>query len=152
MDLALKFDINDGFDIQFGDEDFLIDNGFETYVLMCVFSDARIVDSELPLGELTKRGWWANDFSEIENDNFGSKIWTLLREKKTNETRKKWEDAVLESLQIMKNDGIASNITVTSEYDFLNRLILEVVIEKPSGENSQFELFWDQQELKVNFN
>jgi len=149
MDLALKYNIETGFDIQFNESDFGIDNGLETYVIVAIFSDRRISTSELPDQESFKRGYWADQFSEIENDKIGSKIWTLLREKKTNNARKKWEDAILESLQIMIDDKIAKDIIVSSEYDIENRLNIFIKIIKPDNDEISFQLFWDAQELKI---
>ena len=86
-DIKVSWDNNTGEgDIAFGVDDLLKDNGLETCVLISLFTDARVN------GE---RGFWA---SSVEGAEWGSKLWTLQREKLTEKTRIRYEQYCRDAL------------------------------------------------------
>lgn len=123
------------------------DGGLETAVSISLFSDKRVSEEQLPELETRKRGWWGDLFPEVDGDQIGSRLWTLSRRKRTTETLRLYEDFSEEALQWMLEDGIASSINVSAEYDSSGQLVGTIVIERP-GEDTRFSVNWDNQEVK----
>lgn len=147
-DIALKLVSSNCFDLAIKDGDFEFDEGLETAVAVSLFTDKRVTEEELPTLETDKRGWWGDMFSEVDQDQIGSRIWTLKRRKRTTETLRLYEDYAKESLDWMIEDGVANSVAVTASYDDNGFLQGEVVIEQPPGNESRFIVLWDEQKLK----
>lgn len=128
--------------------DFVSDSGIETAVLISLFSDKRVNESELPPGTTEKRGWWGDMFPDVINDKIGSKLWTLEREKITQQTLAAVETYAVEALDWMIEDGVATRIEATASTDEFNHVILSLSIYRPESEVNRFNLTWDAQELK----
>lgn len=80
-----------------------------------------------------KHGWWANDLLPHP---VGSKLWTLARAKRSEQTRQLALTYAKEALQWLVDDGHAHAITVTAAwYDTL--LLLQITID---GTNYQHTL------------
>lgn len=141
------FIIDDVFDLKLGDGDLEGDAGLETAVTISLFSDRRVKDEELPAPQTDKKGWWGDMFPVVEQDKIGSRLWLLNREKRLPETLRKAEDYSKEALNWLIEDGVASSINVTATYDDLKRLQLAILISKPSGRESRFQVLWDQQKI-----
>ncbi len=63
------------------DDDFETDAGLETAVIISLFTDRRAGENdELPATETDRRGWWGNTLQDAD-DEIGSKLWLLCREK-----------------------------------------------------------------------
>lgn len=136
------------FDIKIEDDDFKADDGLEASVAISVFTDRRINEDDLDPLEKDKRGWWGDMFPDEPNDQIGSRLWLLERQKTTTETARRSEDYITESLQWMLEDGVASNISVESDYDENKILIPVVEITRPDGESTRFQVLWEKQELR----
>lgn len=139
---------NNCFDINILNGDLESDNGLETAVAISLFTDKRVTDEELPDLETSKRGWWGDMFPEIDQDKIGSRLWTLMREKRNTETLRKSEDYSREALSWMLEDSVADSIEVLSEYDTNNFIIINIKIARPDKEDSRFSVVWDEQEIR----
>lgn len=137
------------FNLEVANGDLSGDEGLETAVLISLFTDKRISDDELPTGETSKRGWWGDVFPNVDQDQIGSRLWLLERVKRTAETLRKSEDYIKEALNWLIEDGVAASIEVTSSYDENNQLIAALLIFRPGGRQSRFQMLWDKQELKA---
>jgi len=146
-DVALNF-ANNQYDIDVFMDDLTIDPGLETAVSISIFTDKRVTNEELPSGHTSKRGWWGDMYPDIEQDQIGSRLWTLFPGKTTSETMRKSEDYTKESLKWLIDDGIASEIVVSSEYNTYNHLVINISILKPNGITSRYSINWDEQEIK----
>ncbi|MCL4153120.1 UNVERIFIED_CONTAM: hypothetical protein GTU68_057162 [Idotea baltica] len=124
------------FDLNIVDGDLQTDSGLETAVIISLFTDRRI----------QKRGWWGDMFAEIDQDKIGSRLWTLERSKRTNETLRLAEDYSEEALEWLIEDGVSTQIEVVASYDENNFMNLEVDIFKPLGRTTRFSMLWDFQE------
>lgn len=133
MDVALEWN-GENFDITVENNDLKSDEGLRTAIAISLFTDRRALEEELPLGELDRKGWWADQFADIEGDQIGSKLWLLRREKQTEETRLKARDYALEALQWMLDDGLAHGVDVEAEFVDRGVIGLRVAIQKPQGE------------------
>ena len=83
QDILLEQDEDNIYDISFENGDFKLTDGFDTAIVLSLFTDARADSSEVS-EPILRRGWIGNEQNENEDDNFGSKIW-LLEQARTNE-------------------------------------------------------------------
>lgn len=75
-----------------------------------------MADDQPPSGdERDRRGWWADQFSGVEGDRIGSRLWLLDRSTRTNETALRAEEYVREALAWMLEDRVVASIDVTIE-------------------------------------
>ena len=136
------------FDLGITGDDLTPDNGLETAVTISLFTDKRVTDEELPFPETNKRGWWGDMFPEIDQDQIGSRVWTLDRSKILNETLNRMNELCKESLNWMIEDGIAGEIAISSEYNESKHMITTVNISRPDEATERFSVLWDEQELR----
>lgn len=129
---------NDGFSLT-------RDVGFETAVLISLFSNRRALPGEtLPDPSLGKGGWWAN---ELIDGDIGSHIWLLMRSTISQDTVTNLRRYNEEGLKWMVEDGIASYIEAEVIRAGLYQLNTAVKIVKLSGEEVFFKYFlnWQNQ-------
>jgi len=129
--------------------DLKADNGFETAALIALFSNKRVTFEELPSGLTDRQGWWADLISDVAGDEIGSRIWTLATAKVDNPTAVELEGILIEAFQWMLDDGVASEISVTTGVASAAGIDGEILISKPDGEDIPFKVFWDGQLLKI---
>lgn len=147
-DIGLYYDTEkDLFDLQIENGDLKFDSGLETAVIVSLFSDARVSDEQLPQGATFKRGWFGSKLSNIDQDNIGSRLWTLEREKVLPEVLRKYEDYCREALKWLIEDGIASSIKVQASFNASKQLLGVISIEEPAGATSRFQFLWDGQKI-----
>lgn len=142
---------NGCFDLDILKGDLLRDEGLETAVAISLFTDKRVNDEELPDLEKSKRGWWGDMFPEIDQDKIGSRLWTLERAKRTQETLRLAEDYAREALQWLIDDGVVSSVSVVASFgsDVLSGAWqLDISIVRPAGNDSRFSVVWNQQEIR----
>ena len=136
------------FDVKVENGDLKSDDGLETAVIISLFTDRRVSEQQLPDLAVSKRGWWGDMFSDIDGDQIGSRLWTIERRKRTDETLRLYEDFAKEALDWLIEDGVASTITVLAAYDSQGQAVGEIIITRPSGATSRYDANWDAQELK----
>lgn len=136
------------FDLKIENGDLTGDNGLETAISISLFTDKRVGDEELPPLEKNKKGWWGDMFPDVDQDQIGSRLWLLNREKRTTEVLRRAEDYVTEALKWLIDDGVASSTSTVATYDQNKHLQLDVVITRPTGRSSRFLVLWDEQALK----
>lgn len=142
------FLINNCFDISIKDDKIESDDGLETAVAISVFTDRRVTEDDQPFLEKTKRGWWGDLFPDEPNDQIGSRLWLLEREKTTIANLKRAEEFVKQGLDWMIDDGVAQAINTLASYSDTKQLIIDTEIVKPDGESIRFDINWDAQELR----
>lgn len=121
-----------------------------TAVLLSLFSDRRATSDELArFGDDDPRGWWADEFAPVENDQIGSKLWLLAREKVLPETRARARTYAQEALRWMVEDGVAATLDVEVAWlDELDAraprgfLALGIDITKPKGVSARYAVVW----------
>lgn len=149
-DVGIFLQDNLKFNLQIKDGDLEADEGLETAIAISLFSDKRVTAEELPAPQTDRKGWWGDMFPDVDQDQIGSKLWTLARSKRTVETLRRTEDYSREALQWLLEDGVASKVTVAAEFQgevSEGRWVLSVVITRPTGENSRFQVLWDKQQV-----
>ena len=124
----------------------------ETAVLICLMTDRRVDDSELPDGE-SNRGWPGDGFDMQPGEvPLGSKLWLLRRRALTDADgiglEVTAEDYAREAMQTLIDQGAAARVDVTSTADRTrNRLDLAVALYGRDGNQTyqkKFAVLWDQ--------
>lgn len=139
-------DIKTLFDTSLMSGDFSLENGdlakdssLQTAVIQSLFTDRRALsDDNLPDGTDDKRGWWGNSFV-VGQDQIGSRLWLLRREKNTSETIARAKEYAEESLRWLVTEGIAQKVDVEVEAAGAERLAIGVRIYKPQGNIAEFK-------------
>ena len=106
------------------------DDDLRRAVFNSLFSWARASDSDDLPGD-SRQGWWGDTYSDIDGDQFGSKLWLLARSKLTEKTLQDAKTYAEDALQWMVDDGIATSVTVETERGGAGQLNLGVTIQKP---------------------
>jgi len=149
-DLALTWDVDRGdADLELVDGDLGVDRGLTTAVLLSLFLDRRAeADDVPPSGDPNdRRGWWADQFAEVEGDRIGSRLWLLDRSKATRETALRAKQYVTEALQWMLDDKVVASIDVTVEMT-KTALLIGVGLNRPGRDavSFRFSSKWDHQQ------
>lgn len=114
-----QLETGDGFDFAIGAGLLETDDGLETAVIVSLFTDAGATPEELAsygIAPDRNRGWWADDYPDVDGDVLGSKLWLLERAKHTPEAL---ADAVLfveQALAWMVDDGVALAVSATANW------------------------------------
>lgn len=121
------------------------DDGLETSVILSLFTDRRAnADDVIPDASNDRRGWWADQFADINNDQFGSRLWLLSREKQLSAVMTRAKQYADEALQWLVDDGVAESVEVVASNPRMGILGLAVAITRPGQAVKQyrFETFW----------
>jgi len=121
------------------------DDGLDSAVIISLFTDRRALDDDvIPDGTTERRGWWGDQYSDVESDRIGSRLWLLDRSKQLPEVMAQAKSYCQEALQWLVEDGAAKsvNVTVTNPRDGV--LYAQMDIIKPDGSTTQYKLnkFW----------
>lgn len=143
-DIALLLN-NFVWDVGLENGDLIGDGGLETAVVISLFTDKRVTEEQLPSFQTDRRGWWGDMIPVTEDDQIGSRLWTLGREKILNETLRLHEDYAEEALQWMIEDGVAQSISVEANYNEKFYLVLEITIIRPEQTETLYNITWDNQ-------
>lgn len=148
-DIRLVYDNDFGaMDLAIENDDVASDAGLETAVLISLFSDRRASEEDVVLDPEEKRGWWADQFSEVSGDQIGSRLWQLDRALLTPDVEVQTEVKVREALAWMIEDEIAASIDIEITTDDATRaLCLLVTVNRPTGEqlNFRYTSVWEAQ-------
>ena len=139
-DVRLTWSLPDGdADLSLIDSDVAGDRGLRTAVLLSLFTDRRAeADDVPPSGDARdRRGWWADQFAELEGDRMGSRLWLLDRSVRNNETVLRADEYVREALAWMLDDRVVASIDVTIETTD-KALVIAVGLQRPGRDPVSF--------------
>jgi phage gp46-like protein len=139
-DLALSWSNKTGdADLSLIDLDLASERGLQTAVMLSLFTDRRAeTDDQPPSGDARdRRGWWADQFADIEGDLIGSRLWLLDRSKRINETALRAKEYANESLAWMLEDRVVSGVNVTVETSEA-MLLFVVELQRPGRDAVSF--------------
>ena len=113
---------------------------FDTSILMSLFCERRASANEMPVSHY-RRGWIGNE--STPSFEIGSKVWLFEQSRLTRSTLNGINSVVKEALQWMIDDGIALEISVSSELSQNNSIAIEVTISRPNSkvDKRYFELW-----------
>lgn len=155
IDLKIRWDVDlIAGDFIFTNNDFEIDEGLGTAVLISWFTDQRADDDDdIPnkiksQDHIDKRGWWGDlVLPAVESDEIGSKLWLLNRSKTTQENIIDAVKKGSKALEWMKDDGIVKDIVVSGErqkynQDYILVLLAEIIKIDGNKLNISFDPEW----------
>jgi phage gp46-like protein len=126
-------------DLVVEDDDLEADAGLHTALLLSLFTDRRAEDDdELPSEGGDRRGWWADELSEVDGDLFGSRLWLLDRSARRVDVIPLAEDAAREAVAWLVDDGVVERIDVTAELGGQLDLGLLVTVYRPAAGPTTF--------------
>jgi len=126
-------------DIQIDGVDLVRDPGFETSVLIALFSDGRAdPEDALPDPKDSRRGWWGDALLEIP---FKSKLWLLERAKLTDETLSRAEEYAKTALAYLVVDGIADDVQAVATRGGANQIDFVISIIRNNDRNIFFKFY-----------
>lgn len=145
MDVLLTFIDGLHADVRLDGPDLAGGDDLLSAVIISVFSDRRAETDDLTPGDY-RGGWWGDTFAELGGDRIGSRLWLLAREKQTDETLTRAREYVIESLQWLVDDGVASEVEVENEWIREQTMGMAITITKPDGSSRDFnfEYAWAQ--------
>lgn len=150
-DVKLTFS-NLKLDLDYELGNFTSEQGLETAISLSLFTDSRIAEEELPIGETERRGWWGDDIADTQGDQIGSKLWLLERMKATPLTRAKAEEYARSALKWLVDDGVAVSVVVKAMLVDRERIDLSIDIQRPNVKNKyyyRYQLAWEGQLMNV---
>lgn len=101
-------------DLSMIDSDLASDLELATAAVISLFTDRRAENDDVPpSGDARdRRGWWADQFADVDGDRVGSRLWLLARAKRTNETVLRAQEYAREALAWMLEDRVVSGVDV----------------------------------------
>ena len=139
-------DIATSFDNETMSGDFALDGGLlasddslVTAILHSILSDRRADETDELLPGESKRGWWGDILAVDLHDQYGSRFWTIRREKLTKEVADRASDILNECLKWFIDDGRLASAEVTVEISEPSALHILVQTVEPEGETYSFE-------------
>ena len=146
-DLALEWIGSVGADLVLDGPDLKTDDGLFTACLISLFTDRRArPDDELPDNTGDRRGWWGDQFNEVEGDLIGSRLWLLERSKALPVVLLKAKEYAEEALAWLTEDKVAAGIFIETSWIEENGLkigvLIIVTITRPDGSVGRFDYVW----------
>ncbi|KQZ80640.1 phage GP46 family protein [Pseudomonas sp. Root562] len=93
----------------------------------------RRAETDDPIDDEERYGWWGDSYPPIADDRIGSRLWLLRRVRLTSDTQRDAEFYAREALQWLLDDGEVIAIDIASEKVDINRLNLIPTLTIASG-------------------
>lgn len=129
-------------DLVLGAVDLEPERGLASAVLLSLFTDRRARDGdELPFDQDDPRGWWGDALGAFP---LGSRLWTLHREKQTQQTLNRAREFAAEALQWLLDEEIAERIEVDATFPSMGVMAIDVAVHRPTVglERFGFQYVW----------
>ncbi|WP_199639616.1 phage GP46 family protein [Serratia sp. PAMC26656] len=119
--------------------DLISGDDLQTAIIISLFTDRVARDDDDVDGD-DRRGWWG-DAGE-END-IGSRLWLLRRQKLTQSVAQKAEEYSREALQWLVTDGVVSSFSVATQIVYPRRLNIVIRYQGPGNvDDTDMRFFW----------
>jgi len=144
VDLKLEKNKEGYYDIAFGATgDFELVNSFETADLVSLLTDKRVDRSEIQQPE-RRRGWWADEISELPGDLIGSKLWLLEQSRIEDLTLNKAKDFIQDCFNWYIAQGYLKTININVAFFGSRGMSIEVIRERFDNKTeSRFYYLWE---------
>ncbi|HEO8935966.1 TPA: phage GP46 family protein [Serratia marcescens] len=122
-----------------GRGDLVSGDDLQAAIIISLFTDRAARDDDDIDGD-DRRGWWGD--ADEEND-IGSRLWLLRRQKLTQAVAQKAEDYSREALQWLVIDGVVSSFSVATQIVYPRRLNMVIRYQRPgNGNDTDMRFFW----------
>lgn len=136
-----------GADLAIEDLQLVREDGLKTAVILSLFVDRRAKpDDVLPDNTGDRRGWWADAYSDVDGDKYGSRLWLLSREKQLPSVLMRAKEYAQEALDWMVEDGVAESVSVETWFVRIGVLGLQIRIVRPNAPavEYRFQYLWEK--------
>lgn len=124
-DIKMQKTADGYYDFVISGGDFESISGFDNAILMSLLCERHADESEIAPPQ-KRRGWIGNEMLDIENFEYGSKLWLLDQARLTQDTLNKSVDYSRQGLQWFIDDGYSERINVTGEIRN-NSILLDII-------------------------
>lgn len=131
QDIKLTQDANGNYDISIANGDIEAVEGFDTSLLVSLFSDARAPQYLVSIPE-NQRGWICNTINENGRE-LGGLLWMVDQRKLTQDTLNDAIDYVRKSLNWYIEDGLLTDIQVSGNIVPRYGIQIEIIIVAENG-------------------
>lgn len=117
---------------------------FQTAVIISLFTD-RVARADDAVDDGNRRGWWGDS---TEQNQLGSRLWLIRREKLTREVALRAEEYSREALKWLVDDGVVLAVEPVAQIVHPSRLNLFIRYRLPQRsdwETLQFYWVWETQ-------
>ncbi|MBN5198777.1 phage GP46 family protein [Serratia marcescens] len=122
-----------------GRGDLVSGDDLQTAIIISLFTD-RVARDDDDIDGGDRRGWWGD--ADEEND-IGSRLWLLRRQKLIQAVAQKAEDYSREALQWLVTDGVVSSFSVATQIVYPRRLNMVIRYQRPgNGNDTDMRFFW----------
>lgn len=122
-----------------GRGDLVSGDDLQTAIIISLFTD-RVARDDDDIDGDDRRGWWGD--ADEEND-IGSRLWLLRRQKLTQAVAQKAEDYSREALRWLVTDGVVSSFSVATQIVYPRRLNMVIRYQRPgNGNDTDMRFFW----------
>lgn len=133
---------NEGiYDIPISGNDLSSIDGFETAIIVSLFTDAR-ENSANVRDSFNRRGWVGNLLTLKDSFELGSVLWGLVSRLDQN-TLNRADNIVKKALKWMIDDSIADNIDITTTKLNERSAQIEIILYKNMNETSRYITLWN---------
>ena len=141
QDLLLKQRDDGVFDLMVQDQDFEAVEGFETSIIVSLFTDGRAPSSSVP-SAARRRGWVGNILTADINRSLGSLLWLYEQSRITREILNQIRNEAEKSLLWMVEDGIARDINAVVTRQTKRGIVIEIEIITLEGKSQRYAVLW----------
>ena len=141
QDVLIKQDSNGLFDLQIVDQDFAGVDGFESALVVSLFTDSRAPSSAVQSAE-NRRGWVGDVLTSNIGRALGSLLWTYDQSRLTREILNQVGDAAQNALLWMVEDGIIKDVQATVTQETKRGIVVNIKLITPDGKNQEYAALW----------
>ena len=135
------FKKNNIFDIEFAEGDVILTQGMDTALLMSFFGEVRATEGEAGVPEF-RGGWWGNLFDDINDYEYGSKLWLLSSAANTDNTANRAVTYTQEAFKWITDRNLASQIDVSATRTPSNiEIVINILKDDEIIDGSVFNLW-----------
>ena len=141
QDFLVRQDECGQFDLQISGGDFATVDGFETAILVSLFSDARAPASSVQEAQ-SRRGWVGDILSAGSGRGIGSLLWLYEQSRITAEIKNQIADAARRCMQWMVADGVAQSVAASVTESTLRSVTIRIDIVTITGDVQSYAVLW----------
>lgn len=141
QDVRIKRKDDGLFDLNVVDQTLETIEGFETAIIVSLFTDARAPSSVVQTPS-RRRGWVGNILTADSGRQLGSRLWTFQQARLTEATLNDIAVAAQESLNWMVEDRIAKSVSATALQNGSRGVTINVSIVTIEGKEEKYAVLW----------
>jgi phage gp46-like protein len=119
------------------------EEGLRTAILLSLLTRARARPDDVIPDPADRGGWWGDTYSEVPNDSFGSRIWTLAGRPINAALMSDLELMIREALQWLIDDGYIGAVGVELEVIKHGTIGAKIEVSRPTTSAIAADVRWE---------